>query len=170
MCVIAKRKGCLRWLAHEARHGYFLSTPFTLACIRPRQNTSIQKFGNNFLSDTVVMCECCNACCPPSKAPLAQKHADVQMQLFCLDHHVTEKKGSNSESWSVTVRKIIRTRECSHDSPLSKVDPCLSVHATAIVFRQVRRNVSSTLCSEKKTSETVAYKLILFFQQKKTSQ
>ena len=78
-----------------------------------------------------------------------------------------KKKGSNSESWSVTVRKIIRTRECSHDSPLSKVDPCLSVHATAIVFRQVRRNVSSTLCSEKKTSETVAYKLILFFPTKK---
>ena len=42
MCVIAKGLGCLLWLAHAARRGFFVKRLHIWA-IRSRQKTTIQK-------------------------------------------------------------------------------------------------------------------------------
>ena len=55
-----RRVDCLRWLAHAARHGYFLSDP-TPSNIDP-------KIGDSFTQDMAVFGACCNACVTSRRA------------------------------------------------------------------------------------------------------
>ena len=73
-CVIARRLGCLRWLAHAAGHGHFFGASATRRTVSffsftTTHTTNLKsKIGDGFPSERAVLGTCGTACLPPRRA------------------------------------------------------------------------------------------------------
>ena len=84
ICVIAKRLGCLHRLAHAAGHGHFQGAStsgrtFDPVHLRKPRYKKLARVS----PETVVTCQCYNACFPPRRADLAQWcHGKIMHKAF----------------------------------------------------------------------------------------